>query len=437
MNIPLMEIVALETGFYLGHSYHNKNSLCREQQPPGKRGSMKFAVKAWSNGGKARTGVLYLGTCPSPLETPALLLSTRKGLPHFISPDLLPSLPHPDSFLLQVSPLHFLEGPSVTTISNIGGLHQMLRLHDYAFAAVARDSIQCLPESDSTNKLGASFETPCGRRLIKPAEYLQMISSMRPNIWAALADEVPAWVSDKRNKTSVDRTIKWLDECIELSPQGGVVFGAVVGGSKVDERKRCAQEIAKRNVSGFWIGGFGLGESMLERPALLEAVMDSLPEEKPRLICGLGLPEEVLQGVATGVDLFDSSYIYNLTLGGFALTFPLDRIETNASGFQSTDMGVDQTKINLKATVYRKDTSPIVASCTCYTCLNHTKAYINHLLNVHEMLAQTLLEIHNTHHYLGFFRSIREAIKDGKFEQFRQMFIQRRRDNIAAVAVCA
>lgn len=106
MNIPLMEIVALETGFYLGHSYHNKNSLCREQQPPGKRGSMKFAVKAWSNGGKARTGVLYLGTCPSPLETPALLLSTRKGLPHFISPDLLPSLPHPDSFLLQVSPLH-------------------------------------------------------------------------------------------------------------------------------------------------------------------------------------------------------------------------------------------------------------------------------------------------------------------------------------------
>uniref|UniRef100_A0A2C9U2W4 tRNA-guanine(15) transglycosylase-like domain-containing protein n=1 Tax=Manihot esculenta TaxID=3983 RepID=A0A2C9U2W4_MANES len=193
----------------------------------------------------------------------------------------------------------------------------------------------------------------------------------------------------------------------------------------------------KKVSSGFWIGGFGLGESMLERPALLEAVMDSLPEEKPRLICGLGLPEEVLQGVATGVDLFDSSYIYNLTLGGFALTFPLDRIETNASGFQSTDMGVDQTKINLKATVYRKDTSPIVASCTCYTCLNHTKAYINHLLNVHEMLAQTLLEIHNTHHYLGFFRSIREAIKDGKFEQFRQMFIQRRRDNIAAVAVCA
>ncbi|KAF2296948.1 hypothetical protein GH714_013482 [Hevea brasiliensis] len=110
-----------------------------------------------------------------------------------------------------------LEGPSMKTMSNIGGLHKMVGLHDYAFAAVARDSIQCLPESDSTNKIGASFETPCGRRLIKPAEYLQIISSMRPNIWATLADEVPAWVSNKRNKISVDRTVKGLTNALRLA----------------------------------------------------------------------------------------------------------------------------------------------------------------------------------------------------------------------------
>lgn len=151
-----------------------------------------------------------------------------------------------------------LESISPKTISTIGGIHQMLGLHEYGFAAVARDSIQCLPVCDGTNKVGASFDTPCGRRLviwlawfldvltsdpsglflslpflrdyflniskliiylqIKPAEYMEMISSLRPNLWATLADEVPAWVSDKRNKTSVDRTIKWLDECIALSP---------------------------------------------------------------------------------------------------------------------------------------------------------------------------------------------------------------------------
>ncbi|GAV64514.1 TGT domain-containing protein [Cephalotus follicularis] len=422
---------------------------------------MNFSVKAWSNGGRARAGVLQVGSCPSPIETPCLLLSTRKGLPHFISPDLLPSLPSPHSHLLQVSPLHFFEALSPNTISTIGGLHQLLGLHEYGFVAVARDSIQCLPEFNSTNRVGASFETPRGRALIKPLEYMKLISSLRPNIWTTLADEVPAWVSDQRNKTSVDRTLRWIDECVILSPAGGAVFGACVGGSNIEERRRCAQELAVKNVSGYWIGGFGLGESMDERPALLNAVTvrgrqtfciyettcatslqtlqiwKSLPEEKPRLICGLGLPEEVLQGVAAGIDLFDSVYIYHLTLGGFALTFLLDRFEEKLSKPRSNDTGGDGTKINLRATVYRKDTTPIVESCKCYTCQNHTKAYINHLLNVHEMLAQILLEIHNTHHYLGFFRSMRESIKEGKFEQFRQNFIQSRRDHLAKATVCA
>lgn len=267
-----------------------------------------------------------------------------------------------------------------------------------------------------------------------------MISSMKPNMWATLADEVPAWVSEKRNRASVDRTVRWLDECITsnvVTNTGGAVFGSIVGGSKIEERKRCAQEVAKRNVSGFCIGGFGLGESMDERPALLNAITESLPEEKPRQICGLGLPEEVLQGVAAGVDLFDSTYIYHLTLGGFALTFPLDDITKCCSGDQLCDDGTDGTKINLKATVYRKDTSPIKEGCKCYTCQNHTKAYINHLFNVHEMLAQILLEIHNTHHYLGFFHVVRETIKRGTFQEFRQNFVESRRDHIFAVALGA
>ncbi|XP_058201446.1 uncharacterized protein LOC131316181 [Rhododendron vialii] len=409
---------------------------------------MKFAVKAWSKG-RARAGVIQFvvgssSRSNSPLhpteieiETPALLLSTRKGLPFFISPDLLPSLPSPDSHLLQFSPLHFLEGITPETISAIGGLHEMVGLHEYGFAAVPRDSIVCIPHCDGTNKLGASFETPFGRILIKPSEYMKFISSMKPNSWTTLADEVPAWVSEKRNKTSVDRTVRWLDDCIALSSKGGNIFGAIVGGSSVEERRRSAQEVAKRNVSGYWIGGFGLGESMDDRSPLLNAVTDCLPEQKPRQICGLGLPVEVLQGIDSGVDLFDASYIYNLTTGGFALTFPLERIVQNVSDSQLSNKGSDGTKINLNDAVYRKDNSPIVDGCRCYSCQNHTKAYISHLLNVNEMLALILLEIHNTHHYLGFFRAIREAIKGGKFEEFRHHFIEDSRDHIFAAALSA
>ncbi|CAI9108225.1 OLC1v1007779C1 [Oldenlandia corymbosa var. corymbosa] len=394
---------------------------------------MKFAATAAAMGnGRARVGLLHLSTTFSdPIETPALLLTTRKGLPLFIPPDLLPSLPSPHSHLLQFSPLHFLEGISPKTISDVGGLHQMIGLHQHIFVAVPRDSITSIPEHQSTNKTGPSFHTPGGRLLIKPADYMQLVSSMKPDLFVSLADEVPAWVSTKRNTASVDRTLRWLDDCISYNKTGVTVFGSIVGGSRVEERQRCAQEVVKRNVSGYFIGGFGLGESMDERSDLLAAIMDNLPEDKPRQVSGLELPEEVLQGVAAGVDLFDSTYIYHLTIGGFALTLPL---ETRAGEFPDNELsdsgGSVHANINLKSTIYRKDTSPIIESCECYTCQNHTKAYLNHLFNVHEMLAQTLLEIHNTHHYLGFFRSIREAIKEGRFEQFRRNFIGGRRDNI-------
>ncbi|XP_072971025.1 uncharacterized protein [Typha angustifolia] len=401
---------------------------------------MRFAVTkacgGGSSGGKARAGVLYIAGAV--IETPSVLLSTRKGLPAFVSRDLLSALPSPGSHLLHVSPIHFMECPASETISNIGGLHQMLGLQQHILVAAASDSVESLPESESTNKLGASFETPCGRLLVKPAKYMEMISSMKPNMWASLADEVPAWVPEKRNATSVDRTLRWLDDCLAMGMKAGIdTLGAIVGGSSIEERKRCAKEVSRRNVSGYWIGGFGLGESSEERSDLLNAVTDCLPEEKLRFVSRLSLPEEVLQGVAAGIDLFDSTYIYHLTLGGLALVFPLDILERDSWDSHLHYDGGDCTKINLRATIYMKDTSPIVDNCSCFTCQNHTRAYINHLLNVHEMLAQILLEIHNTHHYLGFFHSLREAVKGGKFEVFRQQFIDGRRSLLTTAVACS
>ncbi|KAK9023734.1 hypothetical protein V6N11_003936 [Hibiscus sabdariffa] len=189
-----------------------------------------------------------------------------------------------------------------------------------------------------------------------------------------------------------------------------------------------------RNVSGYWIGGFGLAESMDVRPALLNAVTSdpiglknnrdddignysgTLARGKPTVDMWLELPEEILQGVAADVDLFESTYIYHLTLGGFALTFPLDRTQINASNLAPSDVGSDPRKINLRTTVFRKDTTPIVEGCTCYTCRNHTRAYINHLLNVHEMLALILLEM--------------EAITADRFEEFCKDFVGSRYDHL-------
>ncbi|KAI3990475.1 hypothetical protein MKX01_023255 [Papaver californicum] len=314
---------------------------------------MKFAVKAWSNGGRARTGVLQLSNCPLPIETPSLLLTTRKGLPVFIAPDLLLSLPSPDSHLLH---------------STLGSAHDLNRTltNSFVFFVSFKDFLSLLFPSIMYS--------------------IQKVYTLKK-------------IHDKQSKTK--------------------------------KKDRKSLKTIKRNhkihetcdSAGFWIGGFGLGDSMDERPALLNAVVDNLPKEKPRQICGLGLPEEILQGVAAGIDLFDSTYIYQLTLGGFALTFPLNRSESQFSdSCMSDSSGSDNTKINLRATIYRKDASPIVDGCGCYTCKNHTRAYINHLINVHEMLAQILLEM--------------EAIREGEFDVFCQEFIHGRRDHIAMAAMC-
>ncbi|PKA51240.1 queuine tRNA-ribosyltransferase subunit QTRTD1 [Apostasia shenzhenica] len=213
---------------------------------------MRFVVtKSCGGSSRVRVGSLLAGNPSSLLETPALLLSTKKGLPAFISPDLLATLDSPGPPLLHISPVHFLDGPSPSIISSIGGLHQMLALQSFVLVASPRDSIDSLPESIGANKLGAAFETPSGRRLVKPSDYMDMISSLKADLWASLADEVPAWVSEKRNRASVDRTLRWLDDCIALDKTGGEnIFGAIVGGTSVKERQRCATEVVKRNVPG-------------------------------------------------------------------------------------------------------------------------------------------------------------------------------------------
>ncbi|KAH7297838.1 hypothetical protein KP509_25G014700 [Ceratopteris richardii] len=258
---------------------------------------------------------------------------------------------------------------------------------------------------------------------------MDVINAMQPDIWASLPDEVPSWVTHKRNKQSVERTLNWLDSCISLKKDGMESgLGCIVGGNSVEERGFCAQEVAKRDVSGFCLSGFGLGESAEERGLLLEAIMKNLPDEKARQISGLDLPEEVLQAVSAGIDVFDSTYPHSLTMSGLAMVFPLDMEEclSGRTSENANDVGSDFTKINLRAVAYRNDTSPILESCRCYTCSKHTKAYINHLLNTHEMLAQTLLDIHNTHHYMNFFQAIRNAIQGGYFADFKAWFASRR-----------
>ncbi|GBG79549.1 hypothetical protein CBR_g29696 [Chara braunii] len=470
---------------------------------------LQFAVQ--TTVGAARHGLLSLPQRGVEIATPAVVLYTRRGLPVHLTADLLRTL-GPDARSLQVNPVHFLESPGPDIVQVAGSIHDLLSFHDYALFALTSDPLE-FEAGGTTTKTSASFETPAGRRSVTISQYMEVINAMKPDVAASLTDEILATSSAKRTIKSVDRSLRWLDSCLDLRATGSLdlpIFGSIQGGGMIAERERSACETAKREVAGFHLGGFGRGETYEERSLLLQAAINHLPPEKPRHISGLGVPEDVLQGISAGVDLFDGSYAHRLTMGGFAMVFPPDEEEddvafrngvhvalgsavaaqngqakgngviggmanggggggrnesaqryaaevgeADADGATLVELkshrgrergrdgkkdkvgkgelpeehgGVVSGAINLRSTAYRLDGRPILAGCECFSCRNHSRAYIHHLLNTSEMLAQVLLDIHNIHHYLRFFRATRRAISEMRFSEYCNWFLKRRLD---------
>jgi tRNA-guanine family transglycosylase len=160
------------------------------------------------------------------------------------------------------------------------------------------------------------------------------------------------------------------------------MFAVIQGGKVPQERiKSCQQTVAKGHAAGYVFGGIGLDETPEQRQAMVSLMLKELPSDKPRAVIGIGHPCEVLDAVAMGIDLFSNTYPNVMSEMGYALTFNLDSDQSTAS-----------VKLNLRDKSYQLDTRPLIPhGCNCYTCTRHTRAYIHHLLNTYEMLANILL----------------------------------------------
>lgn len=314
---------------------------------------------------------------------------------------------------------------------------------------------------------GVAIESARGRQIVSADAYAEAVISLRPEFCAAPADELPVeGVGSNRAQASVKRTIAWLDTFLARLGRararsaddagGGVksapvpvaaphphVLGVVVGGRDHRLRQQCAAECAKRDVDGFLLAGFAAGETAAERSALLQTVLHELPAAAPRMVVGLGQPADIVTAVAAGIDAFSTVYPSELTQQGFAATFeiPLVAGEANSArkpanleygppvisalGVTARTMGqqcIQPHKIQLRDRRYERDQRALLPGCTCPTCAHYTRAYIAHLLNTNEMLAEGLLYAHNLHHYLSFFAAMRRHISAGSFDSFASHF---------------
>nr|XP_056714456.1 queuine tRNA-ribosyltransferase accessory subunit 2 [Euleptes europaea] len=289
-----------------------------------------------------------------------------------------------------------------------------------------------------------------GRMEMTPSKFMALQRALQPDWFQCLSDgdTIAAEVSKKRAKKSVDRSLSFLDECLQLQEefpelQESVMIGVIEGGDLLEERLRSARETAKRPVGGFLLDGFQ-GNAMAKdtKLELLSSAIAELPDDKPRLIHGIGRPDEVLELIERGVDVFESCFPYQVTERGCALSFNYgchpdpdgdvlkengepDKEEskdekTKTEIFSETE-GMTAFEICLKEERYQDDFGPLLSGCLCYCCQNHSRAYVHHLLMTNELLASVLLMMHNFQHYFAFFHSIQDALKEDRLDKLKEI----------------
>ena len=256
---------------------------------------------------------------------------------------------------------------------------------------------------------------------------------MKPDAFVALCDgDTPKEASKKRISKAVTKSLSLLDDCLtNFTYRSPFLFASVQGGYDVDARKASAKQVAARSgVDGYFLDGFHLNEMDSNRPDImsemrphLTEMLALLPKDKVKLYHGFCTPDNVLELVSLGVDMFESSFATYLAENGQAVVFP-NQFPIKDDRLEDLNWETKGHWIDLRSDVFKNDFGPLVNVCQCYTCKQHTKAYIHHLLATNELLAPVLLMIHNLHYYGVFFKTIRKFICLGKLSLLKDIMKQ-------------
>ncbi|MBD2057095.1 tRNA guanosine(34) transglycosylase Tgt [Oculatella sp. FACHB-28] len=292
--------------------------------------------------------------------------------------------------------LHLQPGEAI--VQQAGGLHQFMGWSGPILTDSGGFQVFSLSEMRSLSEEGVTFRSPRDGQIIHltPERSIQIQNALGADVIMAFDECPPYPASREAIVAATDRTYRWLERCITAHQrQDQALFGIVQGGVYPDLRQQAARDLAKLNLPGYAIGGVSVGEPPELIEKIVQATAPLLPEEKPRYLMGVGTYREMAQAIAAGIDLFDCVIPTRLARHGNAL--------------------VGGDRWNLRNNRFREDFSPLDETCPCYTCKQFTRAYVSHLLRSQELLAYTLLSIHNITELIRFTQRIREAILSDRF----------------------
>ncbi len=300
---------------------------------------------------------------------------------------------------------HLYLRPGDELIRDLGGLHHFMGWDGPILTDSGGFQVFSLSDSRKIDADGVTFQSHIdgSRHRFTPERSIAIQENLGADVIMAF-DECPPPNDRAYVEQSLTRTHPWLERCLAAKTRGDqALFGIVQGGVFPDLRADSARFMIDLDLPGYAIGGLAVGETKAEMASMLDVLHPILPAHKPRYLMGVGAPEDVVNGVLRGVDIFDC-------------VLPT-RLARNSSAL------VKGGRLNLRNAQYTADPAPLAADCACYTCTHFSRAYLRHLVKADEILGHILLTTHNLHFLLELMRQLRVAIGRGELRPFADEFL--------------
>jgi queuine tRNA-ribosyltransferase len=352
-----------------------------------------FEYELAARQGNARVGVFH--TPHGDLQTPVFAPVGTQATVKTLTPDQLTDL---GASLVLSNTYHLYLRPGDELIAELGGLHQFMQWPNPMLTDSGGFQVFSLSDTRKIDDEGVTFKSHIdgSSHRFTPERSIQIQNNLGADIIMAF-DECSDPNDHAYSIVAMERTHRWAERSLAAHHRTDqALFGIIQGGVDPRLRSQSAEFISSLPFPGIAIGGLSVGETKEEMLATLDLIIPQLPEAKPRYLMGVGTPEDLINGVARGIDIFDC-------------VLPT-RLARHNAAFSP------EGRLNLMNSVYARDSKPIDGSCDCYTCRTFTRAYIRHLIMAKELLAGSLLSIHNLHTMITLVRDMREAISDGTFD---------------------
>jgi queuine tRNA-ribosyltransferase len=370
---------------------------------------------SYNKGESLRTGVIEF-SCGK-IETPCFMPVGTQGTVKTLSPQ---ELQESGAQVILSNAYHLFLRPGVEVIKKCGGLHKFMSWEKPILTDSGGYQIFSLALLRKTHDDGVEFQSHIdgARHFFTPEDVIRIQQDFGSDIMMPLDECVHYPCGKDYAEVAMKRTVDWARRskavfgvrCLVFAENRKpktenrhLLFGIVQGASYEDLRKECTKQIVEMDFDGYAIGGVSVGEPKNLRHDVINLVTNLLPENKPRYLMGVGLPEDIIEGVELGVDMFDC-------------VVPT-RYGRNGTAFTSVG------KLTIRNSPYIEDFKPLDPECNCYTCKNFSRAYLRHLFNADEILGLRLVSLHNVHFFLEMMRKIRQAIKQDSFAGFKKKFL--------------